>query len=172
MLKIDEGYFSGYASIFGEPDQGGDIVMPGAFAKSLRIKGVHNIRMLFQHDPKEPVGRIMALEEDQKGLRVEGQLFAPVPRANSLLALIGGGAIDGLSIGFRTVKATRDKQTNHRRLWQVDLWEISIVTFPMMERARIFPAKTLPGPDTRPPRLPQNTVHETIAAAISLVSNQ
>lgn len=172
MIKIDGGYFSGYASIFREPDQGGDIVMPGAFAKSLRTKGAQNIRMLFQHDPKEPIGRIIALKEDIRGLRVEGQLFDRVPRANSLLALIGGGAIDGLSIGFRTVKATREKLSNHRRLWQVDLWEISIVTFPMMERARIFPATTLPEADVRPPRLPQNTVQETIAAAISLVSNQ
>ena len=172
MININEGYFAGYAAIFGEVDQGGDIVMPGAFAKSLKTKGAQNIRMLFQHDPKEPVGRILALEEDRRGLRVHGQLFAPVPRAKSLVALIGGGAIDGLSIGFRTVKATREKQTNHRRLWQVDLWEISIVTFPMMERARIFPATTQPETDNRPLPLPQKTVHETMAAAISLVSNQ
>jgi len=140
MLIDQEGRFAGHASIFGIADQGGDIVMPGAFARSLQEKGRDRIRLLFQHDPKRPVGRIVRLFEDDRGLRVEGQLLTDVPAALSLRNLVAGGALDGLSIGFRTVRATRDRASGLRRLWQVDLWEISLVTFPMMERARIADA--------------------------------
>lgn len=133
----DEGRFAGYASVFGELDEGGDIVMPGAFRRSLGLRGRHRIKMLFQHDPKEPVGTWDVVREDGFGLWVEGRLVPEVPRAEALRRLIARRAVDGLSIGFRTVKATRDR--GHRRLWQVDLWEVSIVTFPMMDLARIAP---------------------------------
>lgn len=143
----DEGRFSGYASVFGAPDEGGDIVMPGAFSKSLSRRRAENIRLLFQHDPKEPVGLWESVREDGFGLWAEGRLVAGVPRADALRALIGRGAVDGLSIGFRTVKATREPASGHRRLWQIDLWEISIVTFPMMERARIASRPSSKTPD-------------------------
>jgi HK97 family phage prohead protease len=139
-IPIDaEGRFAGYASVFGEVDDGGDIVMPGAFRKSLGLRGRHRVKMLFQHDPKEPVGTWDKVAEDGFGLWVEGRLVGEVPRADALRRLIARGAVDGLSIGFRTVKSTRDPRTSHRRLWEIDLWEISIVTFPMMDRARIAP---------------------------------
>lgn len=132
----DDGRFVGYASVFGELDEGGDIVMPGAFTKSLAKRGTPRVRMLFQHDPKEPVGHWDVLREDGFGLWVEGRLVPGVPRADALRKLIEKRAIDGLSIGFRTVRATREPG-GHRKLWQIDLWEVSIVTFPMMDRARI-----------------------------------
>ncbi|MBN9305640.1 MAG: peptidase U35 [Devosia sp. 67-54] len=139
-IPIDaEGRFAGYASVFGEVDDGGDIVMPGAFRKSLGLRGRHRVKMLFQHDPKEPVGTWDKVAEDGFGLWVEGRLVGEVPRADALRRLIAKGAVDGLSIGFRTVKSTRDPRSGHRRLWEIDLWEISIVTFPMMDRARIAP---------------------------------
>ena len=163
---MKNGFFSGYASIFFEVDQGGDIVMPGAFSTSIARKGASGIRLLFQHDPGEPVGRILRLYEDQRGLRVEGSLTPGVPRADSLRALVRDGALDGLSIGFRTIRSTRDRSSGHRRLLQVDLWEISIVTFPMMERARITLPTRTPDQISRPPR----SQEQTIAAAISLVS--
>jgi HK97 family phage prohead protease len=97
--------------------------------------------MLFQHDPKEPVGTWDAIREDDNGLWVEGRLVQDVPRADALRRLIARGAVDGLSIGFRTVKSTRASREGHRRLWEVDLWEISIVTFPMTDLARIAPGK-------------------------------
>jgi HK97 family phage prohead protease len=135
-IPIDaEGRFAGYASVFGEPDDGGDIVLPGAFRKSLGLRGRHRVKMLFQHDPKEPVGTWDRIAEDGFGLWVEGRLVPEVPRADALRKLIARGAVDGLSIGFRTVKATR--QGVYRRLAEIDLWEISIVTFPMMAKARI-----------------------------------
>jgi uncharacterized protein len=141
-LPIDgEGRFAGYASVFGRLDDGGDIVMPGAFRKSLGLRGRHRIKMLFQHDPKEPVGTWETIREDDFGLWVEGRLVQEVPRADALRRLIAKGAVDGLSIGFRTVKSTRASREGHRRLWEVDLWEVSIVTFPMMDLARIAPGK-------------------------------
>jgi len=137
-IPIDaEGRFSGYASIFNKLDSGGDIIMPGAFTKSLS-KRRDRIRLLFQHDPKEPVGSWDAIGEDSHGLFVAGRLVPGVERADALRRLIAGGALDGLSIGFRTVKATREG--GHRKLWQIDLFEISIVTFPMMQDARIAPS--------------------------------
>lgn len=142
-IPIDEtGRFAGYASVFSKVDEGGDIVMPGAFARSLKRRGTERIRLLFQHDPKEPVGTWERIVEDGFGLWVEGRLVPGVPRADALKKLIERGAIDGLSIGFRTVRATREAATGYRKLWQIDLWEISIVTFPMMEGARIAAASS------------------------------
>lgn len=139
-IPIDaEGRFAGYASVFGRRDDSGDVVMPGAFAASLGRRGAARVRMLFQHDPKEPVGLWERVAEDGFGLWVEGRLVPGVPRADALRRLIERRAIDGLSIGFRTVRATREPRSGERRLWQVDLWEISIVTFPMLAEARIAP---------------------------------
>ena len=156
-IPIDaDGRFAGYASAFGRLDEAGDIVMPGAFEKSLKRRGAQKLRMLFQHDPKEPVGNWEVAREDGYGLWVEGRLVPGVPRADALRALIERKAIDGLSIGFRTVRATRDAGTGHRRLWAVELWEISVVTFPMLAEARI--AAEAPAPLKR-----------SLQAAISLL---
>ncbi len=130
------GRFAGYASVFNRLDSGGDIVLPGAFAKSLG-KRRGRIRLLFQHDPKEPVGIWESIAEDGHGLFVTGRLVPGVPRAEALRRLIENRALDGLSIGFRTIKASREAGSGHRRLHEIDLYEISIVTFPMMEDARI-----------------------------------
>lgn len=134
-IPIDaEGRFAGYASVFSRIDSGGDIVQPGAFARSL-AKRRGRIRLLFQHDPKEPVGIWEELREDAHGLFAAGRLVPGVARADALRKLIETRALDGLSIGFRTVKASR--QGGQRLLHEIDLYEISIVTFPMMEEARI-----------------------------------
>ncbi|MBB4051055.1 hypothetical protein GGR20_000673 [Devosia subaequoris] len=134
-IPIDgEGRFAGYASVFNRLDSGGDIVLPGAFAKSL-VKRRGRIRLLFQHDPKEPVGTWESMAEDGHGLFVTGRLVPGVPRSDALRRLIENQALDGLSIGFRTVRASR--QAGKRLLHEIDLYEVSIVTFPMMEEARI-----------------------------------
>ena len=128
--------FSGYASLFGVADLSGDVVAPGAFRVSLQRRGAAGVRMLWQHDPAEPIGRWLSIEEDGKGLRVVGELNREVARARELSALIREGALDGLSIGFRADRATRGARGG-RRLVSVDLWEISLVTFPMLPQARV-----------------------------------
>ena len=134
-IPIDaDGRFAGYASVFNRLDSGGDIVLPGSFVKSLAKKR-GRIRLLFQHDPKEPVGTWESMAEDSHGLFVTGRLVPGVPRSDALRRLIENRALDGLSIGFRTVKASR--QAGKRLLHEIDLYEVSIVTFPMMEEARI-----------------------------------
>ena len=131
------GVFEGYGSLFNRVDSAGDMVLPGAFAASLKAKGAGGIRMLFQHDPKEVIGYWVELREDEKGLFVRGRINPQVQRGRELIALIESRAIDGLSIGFRTVFASRDRATGARRLHRIDLWEVSLVTFPMLEGARL-----------------------------------
>ncbi len=164
-IPIDEnGRFSGYAAIFNRPDQGGDIIKPGAFRKSLANKKNNPIKLLFQHDPKEPVGIWENICEDGFGLWVQGRLLPKINRARELKNLINNGAIDGLSIGFKTEKARRDRISGYRYIFQLNLWEISIVTFPMMEGARIKPNTSLPAND--------NLLARSLDAAISLLRNQ
>jgi HK97 family phage prohead protease len=135
------GRFEGYASLFGREDKGRDIIMPGAFGASLAQRGPAEIRMLFQHDPAQPIGVWESVREDARGLHVRGRLIEDVARAREILALLRCGALDGLSIGFNTRKAVRDARTGHRRIYEIDLWEISIVTFPMLSSAKITTVK-------------------------------
>ena len=136
------GVFSGYASLFNVPDQTGDIVMPGAFHASLLKRPAEDIRMLFQHDPSEPVGTWVEVRETDKGLYVLGRLDKNVQRGRELLSLLESGGIDGLSIGFKTIAARKDRATAARLLTKIDLWEISLVTFPMLEGARVSAVKS------------------------------
>lgn len=136
-LVEGDGLFSGYASLFGVVDLSGDMVLPGAFRASLARRGAEGIRMLYQHDPAVPLGRWLKIEEDGKGLRVTGQLQTEVAKAADVWRLLSAGVIDGLSIGFRTVRARSDAKSGVRRVMEVDLWEISIVTFPMLTGARV-----------------------------------
>ena len=129
--------FSGYASLFGRVDLGKDLVEKGAFAASLKARGAAGIRMLFQHDPAEPIGVWSEIREDARGLFVRGRLTKDVARAREVLSLMRGGALDGLSIGFRAVRAKSDPRSGVRRILEADLWEISVVTFPMLPSARV-----------------------------------
>lgn len=143
----------GYASLFNVADGGGDTVLRGAFARSLARRGSGGVRFLFQHDPAQPIGRWSELRETRRGLFVRGEINLDVERGKELASLIGSGAIDGLSIGFRTIAAARGKTRGQRLLREVDLWEISLVTFPMLAGARVtglirpgdHPASTDPG---------------------------
>jgi hypothetical protein len=139
-----DGLFEGYASVFGEADMTADVVVPGAFRASLAERGPRGVRMLFQHDPKEVVGVWLDLGEDAKGLRVRGRLLPAIRRASELLTLLREKALDGLSIGFRTVEGRTDPATGHRSLHRIDLWEISLVTFPMLPTARVAGVKHRP----------------------------
>jgi uncharacterized protein len=133
-----DGHFTGYASLFGVPDLGRDVVARGAFAESLARRGPGGVRLLWQHDPAEPIGRWLALREDARGLLVEGCLNLAVQRAREVDALMREGGLDGLSIGFRTLSAAPDR-AGYRQLLAIDLWEISLVTFPLQPGARADP---------------------------------
>ncbi|EYD73801.1 HK97 family phage prohead protease [Limimaricola hongkongensis] len=137
-LEIGEGAeISGYASVFGKPDQGGDVVEPGAYAASLkRLEGCGGrVRMLWQHDPSRPIGVWDEVREDATGLWVRGRMLTEVAQGREAAALVAAGAIDGLSIGYRTRRARKDGA--HRRLTELELWEVSLVTFPMLREARV-----------------------------------
>lgn len=140
-----EGEFVGYASLFGLPDLGRDVVERGAFAASLARRGASGIRMLWQHDPAQPLGRWLSIEEDGRGLKVRGRLNLAVAKAREIHALMREGAIDGLSIGYKTQRARADPRNRSRRLLAVDLWEVSIVTFPMLPQARVLSLKRADG---------------------------
>ena len=135
------GVFVGYARLFGPRDGAGGIVPPGAFTASLRRRGAGDIRMLFQHDATEPVGTWLDIRETARGLYVRGRLDRNVQRGRELASLLESGGLDGLSIGFKTVKARRDATRAARLLTEIDLWEISLVTFPMLEGARVSAVK-------------------------------
>jgi HK97 family phage prohead protease len=129
--------FEGYASLFGLTDGVNDVVAQGAFAASLRRRGEQNVRMLYQHIAHEPVGVWDTIREDARGLYVKGALTLDVERARDVAARLRDGALGGLSIGFKTERARRDAKTGVRTLLAVDLWEISIVTFPLLPQAAV-----------------------------------
>ena len=135
-----DGVFEGYASRFNREDLGHDVVLPGAFRDSIAERGAGGIKMLFQHDPSQPIGSWLKVQEDARGLFVRGHLMTEVAKAREVLALMRTGALDGLSIGFRMVKGARDR-FGVRRLEKIDLWEISVVTFPMQTDARVTAVK-------------------------------
>jgi HK97 family phage prohead protease len=139
----DSGVIEGYGSVFGNLDSYSDIVAPGAFAKSLEEAKASGRMpaMLWQHNPDEPIGVWTSMREDAKGLYVKGQL-ADTQRGREALALIKMGALTGLSIGYSTVRSEFDNNADVRFLTDVDLWEVSPVTFPANDRARITAAKS------------------------------
>ena len=144
-VKSDaKGIFTGYGSIFGNEDQGNDIVKKGAFTKSLTRRPPSKVKMLYQHKTDEPIGVFTDIYEDNKGLFVKGQLAMGTQKGREAYELLKMGALDGMSIGF---KADPDKQGYNenkrgvRTLKEVDLMEISLVTFPMNESALIETVK-------------------------------
>lgn len=137
----EDGRFVGYASLFGRADLSGDIVERGAFRASLARRGAAGVKLLFQHDPHRPVGRWLEVLEDVRGLRVAGALATGTSGGREVMDLMRAGLVDGLSIGFRTVRS-RPERGGGRRLLEIDLWEVSIVTFPMLPEARLEAAKS------------------------------
>ena len=147
LTVLEGARIEGYASVFGVRDQGGDVVVPGAYATSLAVLGARgdSVKMLWQHDPAEPIGVWDEVREDATGLFVRGRLLPEVARAREAAALVAAGAIGGLSIGYRTVRAAKDAGGT-RTLTELELWEVSLVTFPMLPQARV--AAKGDGPET------------------------
>lgn len=148
-LSLSEGQIiQGYASRFDEVDQCGDVVLAGAYAGSLTALAARGskVKMLWQHDPAQPIGVWDEVREDKKGLWVKGRLLLETRRGAEAAALITAGAIDGLSIGYRTKCASKGDK-GERQLSEVELWEVSLVTFPMLPTARVS-GKALDAPLT------------------------
>ncbi|UWQ16992.1 HK97 family phage prohead protease [Jannaschia sp. M317] len=138
-VRLGEGArISGYASWFGQEDTGRDVVAPGAYCDSLARASAEGrgIKMLWQHDPAQVIGVWDVVREDKRGLYVEGRLLPGVEKAREAAALIEAGALDGLSIGYTVKTAIKDPQ-GRRLLQELELWEVSLVTFPMLPSARV-----------------------------------
>jgi HK97 family phage prohead protease len=135
----------GYASLWGVADLNRDVAARGAFAAALQRTGAGGVRMLHQHDSGAAIGVWDEIREDDRGLRVRGRIADWSAGARFAGALARAGALDGLSIGFRTVRARRAGPL--RVLVEVDLWEVSLVTFPMLPGARF----TVDAPDEETP---------------------
>jgi HK97 family phage prohead protease len=138
-----EGVFKGYASTFGNVDNGNDIVAKGAFTKSLAERPANKVKLLSQHKTDEPIGIFEEMFEDSKGLFVKGRLALGTQKGRETYELMKMGAIDGMSIGFRAnpEKQTYNESKRTRTLNEVQLLEISLVTFPMNERAIVQSVK-------------------------------
>jgi HK97 family phage prohead protease len=124
----------GYASLWGVADLNRDVVARGAFAASLAKTGTDGVRMLHQHEGRAVVGVWEQMIEDDRGLFVRGRIEDWAASARYAAALARAGAMDGLSIGFRAERARREGAL--RVLVEVSLWEVSLVTFPMLPAAR------------------------------------
>lgn len=131
------GSFEGYASLFDLTDRSGDIVRRGAFRRTLAGRNPANVRLLLQHKAECPIGIWDEIREDARGLFVRGRIILDVPRGRETWVLMQERAIDGLSIGYKTVRAGKPGTGKGRVLYDIDLWEISLVTFPLLSGARV-----------------------------------
>jgi len=127
----------GYASRFEQSDQGGDVMRKGAFHLTLQKQKLSDVKMLWQHDPAHPIGKWLHIQEDNQGLYVKGLLHPEIVQGRQAIAMVQAGILDGLSIGFKTRRARRNSKTGQRDVLAVDLWEISLVTFPLLRSARL-----------------------------------
>ena len=136
------GEFSGHASVFGNVDDGGDIVEKGAFAKTI-AEDFARIKILSQHDQCElPIGKPLELREDDKGLFIRGKI-SDTQKGRDIQTLLKDGVLNELSIGYDAVDYSVDESTGIRHLKQIKLWEVSIVTWAMNDQATIDDVKSL-----------------------------
>jgi len=139
----EDGVFEGYASVFDVVDLGMDTVAKGAFLNSLASG--RKVKMLWQHNMAEPIGVWDEIREDDRGLYVKGRLLKEVQKGKEAMALLKAGAIDGMSIGYRTIEAVPEAGGRVRKLVELELHEISIVTNPMLPIAKVTAIKSEDG---------------------------
>ncbi len=141
----EDAVIAGYASLFGQVDQRSDVVQKGAYRGSLEglATAGQRVKMLWQHDPAQPIGVWDEVREDDRGLWVKGRLLESTQKGREAAELIRAGAIDGLSIGYRTKQAVKNDK-GQRLLTELELWEVSLVTFPMLPSARVAAKGTDP----------------------------
>lgn len=140
----DDGTVEGYGSVFGVRDNYDDVIAKGAFIQSLKDHKAAGTMpaMLWQHDADKPIGVWTEMVEDEKGLRIKGQLAMETVKGKEAHALLKMGALNGLSIGFMSKEWSYDRETEVRTLTAIDLWEVSLVTFPANEKARVTNVKS------------------------------
>lgn len=140
----DDGTVEGYGSVFGVRDNYDDVIAKGAFVQSLKDHKAAGTMpaMLWQHDADKPIGVWTEMVEDEKGLRIKGQLAMETVKGKEAHALLKMGALNGLSIGFISKEWAYDRDTEVRTLTAIDLWEVSLVTFPANEKARVTNVKS------------------------------
>ena len=138
----DDGHIEGYASVFNVKDEQGETVLPGAFKKSIEsaMKTGKMPKMLWQHDARKPIGVWEDMYEDDHGLVVKGKLLLELKHGREAWSLLKNRAIDGLSIGYRNPRKVLSNSDNF--LSDIDLLEISIVTFPACTDATIDTVKS------------------------------
>jgi len=136
----DVGVFAGYGSVFDVVDNQQDIVLHGAFRDTLANRS-SQVKLLWQHDMGEPIGRIENIMEDENGLYVQGRLLLDISRAREAYRLMQEGVVQGMSIGYSPVRYHVDPDTGVRKLEAVELYEVSLVTFPANEAANITVVK-------------------------------
>lgn len=134
----ENGLFSGYASIFNIIDKQNDLILPGAFKENL---DTNKIKLLWQHNPSEPIGNIIDIYENDVGLYIVAHLLLGVKKAEEAYLMLKTGTINGLSIGYIPIKYDVDHESGARVLKQVELWEVSLVTFPANSEAQIINVK-------------------------------
>ena len=137
------GSFEGYGSVFGNKDLGNDVIEKGAFAQSLKRKKPHMVKLLYQHKSDMPIGVFDEIKEDDHGLYIKGRLALKTQAGAEAYELLKMGALDGLSIGFRVNpdQVSYDKRSQRRYIKEVDLMEVSLVTFPMNPKATVRAVK-------------------------------
>ena len=139
----DDGTFEGYGSVFNNTDLGNDVIKDGAFSRTLRRRGAKGVKLLYQHKTDMPIGVFTEMREDDHGLYVKGQLALGTTSGRDAYELMKMGALDGLSIGFKVnpQEVSYDKRSGKRIIKELDLMEISLVTFPMNPRATVRSVK-------------------------------
>lgn len=140
-----DGTVEGYGSVFGVKDSYADIIQKGAFADSIKThrEAKSMPALLWQHDAAQPIGIWTEMAEDDNGLKLKGQLAMDTAKGKEAHALLKMGAISGLSIGFMTKQSQYDEKTEIRTLTEVDIWEVSLVTFPANTKARVTNVKSV-----------------------------
>lgn len=147
----DDGQISGYGAVFGNRDSYGDVIIEGAFKRSLsdHRRNKSRPKMFWQHDPSQPIGSWTEMVEDEKGLLVTGRLNMEVQRGREAYALLKAGDIDGLSIGYRVVKSSEDETQGVMLLKEISLVEVSVVSQPANPLATVSAVKAAELEDLR-----------------------
>jgi uncharacterized protein len=159
-LSGESGLISGYASVFHEEDRHKEKVMPKAFTKSLeKWKELKDTpKMLWNHDFGIPIGVWTKLIEDERGLYVEGKLELSIQKAREIHSLLAAKAIDGLSIGYRVLKSSGERETGCKLLHEIDLFEISFVSLGANPKARVLSVK-----NHMPPQIDELLMYDLIS---------